>query len=76
MGVAQPRRIAAVSVAWRIAAEEEVQFGGRVGYAIRFDDATGPRTQIKMMPDGILLQETAHRSAATRLPLHRGERGA
>ena len=57
MGVTQPRRIAAVSVAWRIASEEAVPIGDRVGYAIRFDDATGPRTQMKIMTDGILLQE-------------------
>ena len=57
IGVTQPRRLAAVSVAWRIAAEEGVEVGGTVGYAIRFDDQTSPETVIKLMTDGILLME-------------------
>jgi ATP-dependent helicase HrpA len=57
IGVTQPRRIAAVSVAHRIAQEEGVALGEEVGYTIRFDDSTGPRTRIKVMTDGILLQE-------------------
>ena len=57
IGMTQPRRIAAVSVAWRIAAEQGVTVGEEVGFAIRFDDQTGPRTRVKVMTDGILLQE-------------------
>ncbi len=57
IGMTQPRRIAAVSVAWRIAEEQNVAIGDEVGFAIRFDDRTGPRTRIKVMTDGILLQE-------------------
>ena len=57
IGVTQPRRIAAVSVAWRIASEVGVEVGEEVGYAIRFDDRTGSRTRVKVMTDGILLQE-------------------
>jgi len=57
IGVTQPRRIAAVSVAWRIADELKVQIGDEVGYAIRFDDSTSRKTVIKIMTDGILLQE-------------------
>ena len=57
IGVTQPRRIAAVSVAWRIAEEMGVELGEEVGYAIRFDDRTGPTTEIKVMTDGILLME-------------------
>ena len=57
IGVTQPRRIAAVSVAWRIAAEEGVEVGAEVGYSIRFDDCTSEHTLIKVMTDGILLQE-------------------
>ena len=57
IGVTQPRRIAAVSVAWRIAEELGVQLGAEVGYAIRFDDLTSRQTQIKIMTDGILLME-------------------
>ncbi|HRE88205.1 MAG TPA: ATP-dependent RNA helicase, partial [Myxococcota bacterium] len=57
IGMTQPRRIAAVSVAWRIADELKVNLGDEVGYAIRFDDMTSNKTVIKVMTDGILLQE-------------------
>src|SRR6185437_7365463 len=57
IGITQPRRIAAVSVAWRIAEELGVDIADEVGYAIRFDDATSAKTAIKVMTDGILLQE-------------------
>ena len=60
IGVTQPRRIAAVSVAGRIAMEERVALGEEVGYAIRFDDHTSSRTQLKVMTDGILLEEARH----------------
>ena len=60
IGVTQPRRIAAVSVAARIAEEEHVSLGEEVGYAIRFDDHTSSRTQLKVMTDGILLEEARH----------------
>lgn len=55
--VTQPRRIAAVSVAWRIAQEQQVTCGEEVGYCIRFDDCSGPQTRLRMATDGILLQE-------------------
>jgi ATP-dependent helicase HrpA len=57
IGITQPRRIAAVSVATRIAAEEGVPLGEEVGYAIRFDEQSGPNTVVRVMTDGILLQE-------------------
>ena len=57
IGVTQPRRIAAVSVAWRIAEEADVELGQEVGYSIRFDDKTSSGTMLKLMTDGILLQE-------------------
>ena len=57
IGVTQPRRIAAVSVAHRIAQERGVELGSEVGYTIRFDDRTTSATRIKIMTDGILLQE-------------------
>lgn len=57
IGITQPRRIAAVSVAWRVAQELGVRCGDEVGYAIRFDDSTSAATTIKIMTDGILLQE-------------------
>ena len=58
IGHTQPRRIAARSVATRIAAELGTGIGGAVGYQVRFSDRTGPNTAIKLMTDGILLAET------------------
>ena len=60
IGVTQPRRIAATSVAARIAEEEGVSVGGLVGHSIRFDDQTSDATRIKIMTDGILLEEARH----------------
>jgi ATP-dependent RNA helicase DDX35 len=57
----QPRRIAASSVAARVAEEMNVSVGGEVGYCIRFDDRTDAhRTKIKYVTDGILLRETMY----------------
>lgn len=58
IGHTQPRRIAAVSVAKRIAQELKTEVGQWVGYQVRFSDKTGPRSAIKLMTDGILLAET------------------
>jgi len=58
IGHTQPRRIAARSVAGRIAAELGTSVGGQVGYKVRFSDRTGPDALIKLMTDGILLAET------------------
>ncbi|GMY25535.1 pre-mRNA-splicing factor ATP-dependent RNA helicase DEAH7-like [Fagus crenata] len=58
VGCTQPRRVAAVSVAKRVSEEMETELGDKVGYAIRFEDVTGPNTIIKYMTDGILLRET------------------
>ncbi len=60
IGHTQPRRIAARSLAERIAAEMKLELGGRVGYKIRFGDHTRPETMIKLMTDGILLAELRH----------------
>ncbi|CCH43752.1 Pre-mRNA-splicing factor [Wickerhamomyces ciferrii] len=54
----QPRRVAAVSVAQRVAEEMGVKVGDEVGYSIRFEDVTTDKTIIKYMTDGILLRET------------------
>ncbi|KAF8922306.1 P-loop containing nucleoside triphosphate hydrolase protein [Mucidula mucida] len=54
----QPRRVAAMSVAKRVADEMDVQLGKHVGYSIRFEDMTEPGTTfIKYMTDGMLLHE-------------------
>src|SRR5919109_3193961 len=58
IGHTQPRRIAARSVATRIADELGVEFGTLVGYKVRFQDALRRDTAIKVMTDGILLAET------------------
>ncbi len=57
IGVTQPRRIAAVSVSEYIARQIGSDIPGIVGYKMRFDDKTVPETRIKVMTDGILLQE-------------------
>jgi ATP-dependent helicase HrpA len=57
IGCTQPRRIAATSVARRIAEEMGEPVGRSVGYKIRFQDRTGPDAFIKIMTDGILLAE-------------------
>ena len=58
IGHTQPRRIAARSVASRIAEELHVALGREVGFKVRFGDATSPQTLIKLMTDGLLLAET------------------
>ena len=57
IGVTQPRRIAALSVSEFIAHQLKVPLGDTVGYKMRFEDHTSPETKIKIMTDGILLQE-------------------
>lgn len=58
IGCTQPRRVAAMSVAKRVADEIGCDVGDVVGYAIRFEDVTSSRTRIKYMTDGVLLRET------------------
>lgn len=58
IGHTQPRRIAARSVAARIAEELGARLGQEVGFRIRFTDSSGPSTRIRLMTDGILLAET------------------
>jgi len=62
IAITQPRRVAAISLARRVA-EEMGSFMGsqsptaKVGYSVRFDNATGPGTKIKFLTEGMLLQE-------------------
>jgi ATP-dependent helicase HrpA len=58
IGCTQPRRIAAASVARRVAEEMKSELGRLVGYQVRFDDRTSRDTRLKFMTDGILLAET------------------
>jgi pre-mRNA-splicing factor ATP-dependent RNA helicase DHX16 len=57
VGCTQPRRVAAMSVAARVADEMGVKVGNEVGYSIRFEDATSDKTVLKYMTDGMLLRE-------------------
>jgi ATP-dependent helicase HrpA len=58
IGHTQPRRLAARSVAFRIASELQTPIGTLVGYKVRFSDQTSDATRIQLMTDGILLSET------------------
>ncbi|HBA00189.1 MAG TPA: ATP-dependent RNA helicase HrpA, partial [Halomonas sp.] len=60
IGHTQPRRLAARSVAGRLAEELSVPLGEQVGYQVRFNDQSSPSTLVKLMTDGILLAETQH----------------
>jgi pre-mRNA-splicing factor ATP-dependent RNA helicase DHX16 len=57
VGCTQPRRVAAMSIAARVAEEMGVKLGNEVGYAIRFEDNTSDKTVLKYMTDGMLLRE-------------------
>ncbi|XP_050095306.1 ATP-dependent RNA helicase DHX8 isoform X1 [Anopheles aquasalis] len=57
IGCTQPRRVAAMSVAKRVAEEYGCRLGQEVGYTIRFEDCTSQETVIKYMTDGMLLRE-------------------
>lgn len=57
VGCTQPRRVAAMSVAARVADEVGVKVGAEVGYSIRFEDNTSDKTILKYMTDGMLLRE-------------------
>ncbi|MFZ3205418.1 MAG: ATP-dependent RNA helicase HrpA [Pseudomonas sp.] len=60
IGHTQPRRLAARSVATRVAEEIGTPLGELVGYQVRFEDQSSERSLIKLMTDGILLAETQH----------------
>jgi len=62
----QPRRLAAISLAARVAKERCCELGNEVGYAVRFDDKTSSQTRIKYMTDGMLLREAQTDPALTR----------
>ncbi|KAI3406130.2 hypothetical protein KGF56_000972 [Candida oxycetoniae] len=57
IGCTQPRRVAATSVAQRVAQEMHVPLGDKVGYTVRFDDKSSRNTTIKYLTDGMLLRE-------------------
>src|ERR1700679_2765079 len=57
IAVTQPRKVAATSLATRVAAEQNVSVGGLVGYTVRFDDKSSVETRIKYVTDGMLVRE-------------------
>ncbi len=57
IAITQPRRVAATSVAARVAEEMRCTVGEEVGYSIRFEDVTSSKTKIKFLTDGMLLRE-------------------
>ncbi|XP_953758.1 DEAD-box family helicase, putative [Theileria annulata] len=57
IAITQPRRVAAMSVATRVAEEMDVELGATVGYTIRFEDKSSEKTMLRFMTDGMLLKE-------------------
>lgn len=57
IAVTQPRRVAATSLASRVAAEQNLPVGGLIGYTVRFDDVSSSETRIKYVTDGMLVRE-------------------
>lgn len=57
LGCTQPRRVAAMSVAARVAQERGCKLGKEVGYSVRFDECSSESTKLKYMTDGMLLRE-------------------
>ena len=61
----QPRRVAAVTVATRVAEEMGVELGSDVGYSIRYDNTCNPRTRLKYLTDGMLVSVPTSLSLST-----------
>ena len=57
IAITQPRRVAAITVARRVAAEMGASLGGLVGYCVRFDDKSCAATKVRYLTDGMLLRE-------------------
>jgi len=57
IGITQPRRIAAVSIARRVAQEQGVKPGKLVGYCVRFENCASSQTRIKYLTDGMMVRE-------------------
>ncbi|KAF7325769.1 hypothetical protein MKEN_00427400 [Mycena kentingensis (nom. inval.)] len=57
IGITQPRKVAATSLAVRVSHEQGTPLGGRIGYAVRFDERASADTRVKYMTDGMLTRE-------------------
>ncbi|KAF4274414.1 hypothetical protein CNMCM8812_005444 [Aspergillus fumigatus] len=71
VAITQPRRVAAISLARRVAEEMGTPLGSsspasKVGYSVRFDTSTSPSTRIKFLTEGMLLQEMLHDPSLTK----------
>ena len=69
IGCTQPRRVAAMSVAARVAEEMGMRVGRKGGYSIRFEDNTSNKTVLKYMTDGMLLREFLNEPTLEGAPL-------
>ena len=56
----QPRKVAAESIARRVAQEQSCRLGQLVGYSVRFEDVTSPETRIKYLTDGMMFREATN----------------
>jgi pre-mRNA-splicing factor ATP-dependent RNA helicase DHX15/PRP43 len=66
IGVTQPRRVAAISVAKRVSEETDTTVGDYIGYSVRFNESVSVRTKLKYMTDGMLLRESMSDSNLSR----------
>uniref|UniRef100_A0A1I8A1K1 RNA helicase n=1 Tax=Steinernema glaseri TaxID=37863 RepID=A0A1I8A1K1_9BILA len=62
VAITQPRRVAAVTLAQRVAAELQTDLGDVVGYKVRFDNMVSEQTRVAFLTDGMLLREALHNS--------------
>lgn len=69
IAVTQPRRVAAVTLASRVASEMNCEVGQQVGYNVRFENVTTANTAIAYVTDGMLLREALHDPLLKRLAL-------
>ena len=66
IGITQPRRVAAITVAKRVSEERGTRIGEEVGYSVRFDECCSANTSIKFLTDGMLLREAMIDQALSR----------
>ena len=70
IGVTQPRRVAAISMAQRVAHELCTPLGGQVAYQVRYDSTVGPQCRVKFMTEGILMREVRPRAISSHPASH------